>query len=219
MRNNAKCHPDRLAHGQGYCQSCYTALRMKRLLPTTARMGSSPMAICHPDRPHCAKGLCRSCYMKPYLNKYSYHRMERIIPGTEKCSMCGRADWEPGRWSILRKGLCWNCRNEATRRLVISHYSEGQNCCACCGEYRYAFLTIDHLIPTWQGKRPHNEGGDALARRLIKNKFPLGFRILCYNCNISRSHGRVCPHEKERVADRVLEETVQQLDGISGGGK
>ena len=31
------------------------------------------------------------------------------------------------------------------RKIVIDHYSNGKNCCACCNEKIYEFLTIDHL--------------------------------------------------------------------------
>jgi hypothetical protein len=113
------------------------------------------------------------------------------------------------RWLIKHKFpkgfqiLCWNhqhlkrlesnktghkqtynavmCRNRLHKRkvLVILHYG-GK--CACCGESRIEFLTIDHI----------NGGGCKHRRRirgipfyqwLIKHGLPKGYRVLCLNCN------------------------------------
>ncbi len=77
---------------------------------------------------------------------------------------------------------------------VIGHYG---GVCACCGEDDLDVLSIDHV-----------NGGGARHRRelkakgevfgyhwLKKNGFPLGFRVLCLNCNLARGlYGR-CPHE------------------------
>jgi hypothetical protein len=66
--------------------------------------------------------------------------------------------------------------------------------CACCGEREPAFLTIDHL-----------DGGGCEHRRelktkniyrwLVRNKFPAGFQVLCWNCNLAKHHCGVCPHQ------------------------
>src|ERR1700743_1698930 len=74
-------------------------------------------------------------------------------------------------------------RNRATRVVVLKHYSGGDPTCACCGETAIEFLGIDHI-----------DGGGRLHRSQIKgmlwswlkrNKFPIGFRVLCHNCNQS----------------------------------
>lgn len=77
---------------------------------------------------------------------------------------------------------------------IIAFYSEGKNCCACCGEANIVFLTIDHI----------NGGGGAHRRQigknfywwLIKNEFPDGFQVLCYNCNMAKRDGAECPHKR-----------------------
>ena len=54
-------------------------------------------------------------------------------------------------------------------------------CCAVCGESRVEFLVIDHINN--DGNTDRAGRGDKVCRRLIKNKFPPGFQVLCWNHN------------------------------------
>ena len=77
--------------------------------------------------------------------------------------------------------------------------------CACCGESRYEFLTLDHIGGDGAGhkRRERVSGGFALYARLRKQGFPSGYRILCWNCNSAIGvYGR-CPHEFERIAEAL----------------
>ncbi len=75
---------------------------------------------------------------------------------------------------------------------ALQHYGMK---CACCGESRYEFLTIDHING---GGRKHNAeiGQGHLYRWLKKNNYPEGFRVLCHNCNQSLGLYGYCPHQK-----------------------
>ena len=87
------------------------------------------------------------------------------------------------------------------KKIVVSHYSDGNNNCKCCGEKDIRFLTIDHI---------NNDGANhrrkiktfKLYRWLINNNFPNGYRILCYNCNCGRKCG-VCPHIHPKTYKRT----------------
>jgi len=71
--------------------------------------------------------------------------------------------------------------------------------CECCGEDRFEFLTIDHI--DGNGSKHKREvvggGGDKFYWWLQRNKFPKGFRVLCFNCNCSRGSFGYCPHKEE----------------------
>jgi hypothetical protein len=86
---------------------------------------------------------------------------------------------------------------QARRKIVISHYSEGQNICSCCGENEFRFLSIDHMNN--DGNRHKRELGTRSSSHLcwwlIKNEFPIGFQVLCYNCNIAKGIYKECPHK------------------------
>jgi hypothetical protein len=83
-------------------------------------------------------------------------------------------------------------RNQYLRDLVFEVYGRS---CACCGESMREFLTVDHINN--DGNRHRAEiGGTAIARWLVKNNFPPGFQILCFNCNIAKHvYGGRCPHQ------------------------
>ncbi len=70
--------------------------------------------------------------------------------------------------------------------------------CACCGEWRLIFLTIDH--EGGGGNQHRKEVRPNNVYRWLRDQgFPVGFRVLCWNCN-SAMHfgGGVCPHQEER---------------------
>jgi hypothetical protein len=77
-------------------------------------------------------------------------------------------------------------QREKRKKTVLDHYG---NCCSCCGETMKEFLTIDHINNDGHEhkKQIKSNNSDTLYRWLIKNNFPEGFRIHCYNCNCGRA--------------------------------
>ena len=87
---------------------------------------------------------------------------------------------------------------ERDRKVVLQHYS-GKEVpeCYCCGIAIDDFLTVDHPEPKPEGIRKR---GRALLRWIIKNDFPRGFLVSCFNCNCGREkNGGVCPHRSMEV--------------------
>lgn len=82
---------------------------------------------------------------------------------------------------------------------IFSHYSSGTMSCKCCGEKTLEFLTLDHINNNGTKlRKTYANGGHQHYRKIIKEKFPEGFQILCYNCNCGRAKtkDKKCPHEK-----------------------
>lgn len=79
------------------------------------------------------------------------------------------------------------------KRLAMDAYG-GQ--CACCGVSDLVFLTLDHLADNGAAHRRElgsNSIGSGIYRWIIKQGFPEGYQVLCFNCNWAKSHGG-CPH-------------------------
>lgn len=78
---------------------------------------------------------------------------------------------------------------------VISHYG-GK--CACCGESGLVFLCVDHIDGDGAEHRRETKTSTGIKfyRWLIKNKFPRGFQVLCWNCNSAKHILGSCPHQK-----------------------
>ena len=83
-----------------------------------------------------------------------------------------------------------------TRAKVINHYSSGLNVCLCCGESHFEFLTIDHING---GGNKHRQEVKSVYLWLVRNNFPVGFQVLCYNCNLAKGRYGYCPHEDSGV--------------------
>lgn len=80
---------------------------------------------------------------------------------------------------------------------VIEHYGGSPPSCECCDEMEYFFLSIDHIQGRKNYPRPGGrQYGKALYRWIVKNNFPDGFRILCYNCNCAMGFFGFCPHRE-----------------------
>ena len=71
--------------------------------------------------------------------------------------------------------------------------------CACCGETEPMFLSIDHIDNNGAIERKSGAycgSGTGFYQWLRKNKFPLGYQVLCMNCNTGKhKNGGVCPHQ------------------------
>lgn len=82
-------------------------------------------------------------------------------------------------------------RRGLAKKFVIAYYSDGKNCCNCCGQNIYEFLSVDHVNG---GGYKHRLGvsGD-FYWWLVRQLFPDGFQILCFNCNCARGFSGRCP--------------------------
>jgi hypothetical protein len=82
------------------------------------------------------------------------------------------------------------------KQFVLDHYDSR---CACCGETEYIFLTVDHVNGNGRSHKrqlQRDQRGVSMYHFLMKNNFPDGYQILCYNCNCGRQiNGGICPHE------------------------
>ena len=76
--------------------------------------------------------------------------------------------------------------------------------CACCGEYRREFLTIEHAFGRGASCYRKIEGNARVSGLrlwlLLKWKgWPrAGYVLLCFNCNCAKGAFGYCPHERER---------------------
>jgi hypothetical protein len=69
-------------------------------------------------------------------------------------------------------------RRARNKLLAIEHYG---GCCKACGETRASFLNIDHVIEI--GDKNREQGAHSTVAYVVKNGFPPGFQVLCWNCN------------------------------------
>lgn len=108
-----------------------------------------------------------------------------------RCPDCRKKylqEWRRLPDSVERKAR----RHREVREIVFFGYGHK---CACCGESRSEFLAIDH-VNGGGGKERKTKSTRQIANRIIKERFPPEFRILCHNCNLSIGWYGYCPHEE-----------------------
>lgn len=116
---------------------------------------------------------CRTCY-SPFNKRY-YHKF--------------KVQYRAAKQEAARK------RGERRRLAALFHYSKGSMICSCCPERQIAFLTIDHIAG---GGRKHTKSINGhFYLWLEKNHYPVGFQVLCMNCNFAKGQLGICPHQKE----------------------
>lgn len=87
-------------------------------------------------------------------------------------------------------------RTEIRARVLNKYGGE----CACCGEARKEFLTIDHVDGNGAGKAHRAAVGNTPGVYTDLDSRPADltkYRVLCMNCNSSHSWYGYCPHELE----------------------
>ena len=99
------------------------------------------------------------------------------------------------RWSKNNKMKRKEIVNKSHNKLrldVLSHYGGNPPECACCGERMIQFLALDHI----------NGGGNEQRKKVgnvyqwVKaNAFPVGYQVLCHNCNQAKGWYGQCPHK------------------------
>ena len=164
-------------------------------------------------------GICTKCHVRPAVEgktrclRCTDYDAKRRVEHRAKCidaGICYRCGVRP---IVEGKRKCRECldynteRRAGAKEAVLKHYSGSDvPYCVCCGETTYEFLTIDHIDGNGAEHRRKNGiwSGSGTHEWLIKNNYPGGFRVLCFNCNSARGFLGYCPHEKQRELDNEL---------------
>lgn len=130
-----------------------------------------------------------------YDNYVKPRRSEFVASGKCRC----------GRTPALNRKQCSGCisSQEKSDALVREEVflAYGGPICACCGETERVFLSIDHIHGGGAKHRREllgeNKGGIHFYRKLKKQKWPKGYQVLCYNCQIGKYRLGECPHGRQ----------------------
>jgi len=87
----------------------------------------------------------------------------------------------------------------------MSYYSKGSPKCKRCGETMIDFLNMDHIIPRKEHGHSMAFGSDRLQKWLLRKKFPPGYQILCWTCNMIKQfeiRENKLSQKPERITER-----------------
>lgn len=145
--------------------------------------------------------VCRKCNSVEEKDFYpsTWKRGNRTSDFCKKCRVALGRKWR----SENREKSSAYMRDYSykLRTACIEKYSNGTMACVCCGESHRDFLAIDHIDGkgTQHVKQLRTEGMQ-LVGWLKKMNFPIGFQVLCHNCNWSKHLNGVCVHSLEKIA-------------------
>ncbi|MCX6748692.1 MAG: hypothetical protein NT076_03735 [Candidatus Pacearchaeota archaeon] len=138
------------------------------------------------------RAICKDC-----SNKKHREWWKKTNPIRLEYSKKWYAD---NREKIIKQKVSGNLKYRRLAKLdCIEHYSDGKNCCDCCGEKHIEFLGIDHK--EGNGRKHRESIKEYLPLYLKKHGYPKGFRILCHNCNMSLGFFGYCPHKTKEVKE------------------
>lgn len=115
-------------------------------------------------------------------------RRRKLHPEKDRCSNLGRCGSGRGAYKY----------GQRLKLKVFLRYSPELKC-ACCGESKFEFLTLDHI----EGRKAWGHGRELRSNRLylwiVRNNYPKGFQVLCYNCNCAKGLYGECPHKSGKT--------------------
>jgi hypothetical protein len=128
---------------------------------------------------------------------------------TKFCPNCKRekpnAEFYIGANGRRTYSWCRRCNNEhriarfrEDRYAALLHYSGGDIKCACCGERRLEFLSLDHINDDGASHRRtlRMEGGGRFYTWLRRTGYTYpDLAVACCNCNMARAWYGRCPHK------------------------
>jgi hypothetical protein len=140
------------------------------------------------------KSLCKDCETKRVMGYY-YKKSAEI---SKHNSDYARQDRQVNPEKYTERRLL---ESKKLWERAISFFGP----CACCGESRREFLSIDHINGHGNEFRKSSKGrsktGIYLLRQFNAANWPeelkTEYRLLCMNCNFAIGHDGHCPHHPE----------------------
>ena len=148
--------------------------------------------------------VCVDCYYirsKKYrdqkiASKICRYCTRRVRGSYTVCTVCrpkhAQASLEWSRANPVARSALGKKSHRKAKTDVIARYG-GK--CACCGESRIEFMSVDHI--NGGGSKHRKEIPSNLYTWLRQQGYPDGFRVLCLNCNLSIGFFGYCPHQRE----------------------
>lgn len=170
--------------------------RLKRILQRKTK-------IC----PTCKKRKPYNSDYFPFKNKNAGLLHKQLYPICKECKRkAGREYFNNPevRERMRLRGI----ENRLRLKLDVFNAYGGCKCsCPNCTINHIDFLTLDHIGGGGNEHRRTLGGNSKVYWWIKRNNFPPGFRVRCYNCNLSAKFNGYCPvHESENT---VIDEEIK----------
>lgn len=123
------------------------------------------------------------------------------------CKVCSKENYKEFRKSLPKEKIQWyrrtedllgqyKRRSERTFQLKLEMILAYGGMCSCCGETEIKFLTLEHLEGGGNQHRKEFSKASRTWADLKKRGWPKGHTILCWNCQMGKTHYGICPHQQ-----------------------
>ena len=132
--------------------------------------------------------ICSKCKQEKNLDDF-HIRLSRKDRRQSWCKVCLLEAEKQRRRASPEKHRQSNRQQRAKRRLeALQYYSGGVPKCASCGETDPLVLCVDHINNKGFEHRRilKYPGGSEFYSWLRRERYPSGYKVLCYNCNIRK---------------------------------
>lgn len=153
-------------------------------------------------------GRCMVC-IREQAKQYRRNHYKRVDHEPKQCPYCKKIFKPKTIKAVFCSKRCQenayykknvekeNARNREkyrkARRIVLEHY--GCYChCPSCTVTHPNFLSLEH--EHGGGNRHREQIKINIYTWIIRNGFPEGFTVLCFNCNCAKGFYGICPHEE-----------------------
>lgn len=199
-------------HIKAVRRACYNLSENERISRREAHLIELSSWVCPEcgtsNRKNRAKGLCHLCYAKKLYQVAKETTPERLAKV--------KSDWyqknkdycntQNKEYRLSHKEELASYFLECARKLKWEVIEKLGGECACCGEKRLEFLTVDHINGDGSEHRrslasPNGKTSQGMIYKDIKKQgYPKDkFRVLCSNCNFSIGVWGYCPHTQRRL--------------------
>jgi len=101
------------------------------------------------------------------------------------------------------------------RLLVIEAYGDGWIGCRGCGTTDIRVLCLDHIADNGKEDRKQRGNGQRFYRSLLRDGFPPGLQLLCFNCNFLKAQGYPLPGIRVEAMPTSSEEETGEAGQVT----
>jgi hypothetical protein len=200
-----ECGSEKKSSYRSVCNRCYVRLKVAKSV-----QGGWRCEECGSEKKSSFRSVCRRCYIKLGAAKAAKGGWRCEECGSEKKSSYGSVCRNCYKKRRRREGFVNKVADRLRTRRCLARakfriVEELGGRCACCGEDRLEFLTVDHVNGDGAehkrklgSHRPSKSTGPYEVYSCIKKQgYPRDkYRVLCFNCNCSIGVWGYCGHHR-----------------------
>jgi len=158
----------------------------------------------------CLKDRRKARYRaNPQANNAATNAWRRANPESARATVT--RSYEKNKSKYLPR---YKAKRTELRVVVLRRYApEGSLKCDLCSESHHELLVLDHIDGGGTEHRKETGGGDKFYRWIKANSYPVGYRVLCHNCNFKEHLRQNRENFDSKVWNRTNSSKIRVING------